>query len=354
MSAKTNVKDQVTHAAKPAYVTVTAIMAEKFPLDIVFANELPDTYEAPDELVQGLLTVGGGSVLYGDSNCGKTFFAIDLACAVARGADWMGRRTEQGLVVYLAAESPQSVRSRVQAYQKHHAVEISDFAIVQNSINLFASDTDTEAIIKAVKMIEAQRKQKVRLIIGDTLARMSAGANENAGQDMGLVIDRFDRIRRECCAHFMLIHHSGKSAAAGARGWSGVRAAVDVEIEVNDSATGRYAEVTKDRDLGSKGERIGFGLEAIEAGRSKWGKSVTTCIVVPAAAAPGRKGPKPGTIAGRIMAFLHGKDTGADRTDISANLPHPSSSVDREIRALVNKGLLHEEGTVFSIVKSPA
>ena len=52
------------------------------------------------------LTAGDGSVLYGDSNSGKTLFVIDMAAAVARGARWMGRNTEPGLVVYLAAESP--------------------------------------------------------------------------------------------------------------------------------------------------------------------------------------------------------------------------------------------------------
>lgn len=83
-------------------------------------------------------------------------------------------------------------------------------------------------------MLEKQCRQKARLIVGDTLSRLSAGANESAGQDMGLVVRHFDRIRNECSAHFMLIHHSGKNAAAGARGWSGVRAAVDTEIEVTD------------------------------------------------------------------------------------------------------------------------
>lgn len=172
MNAISNVKDQATQATNPTLAPATR--TEKFPLDVVFADELPDAYEAPDELVQGLLTVGGGSVLYGDSNSGKTFFAIALAAAVALGGDWMGRRTEQGLVVYLAAESPQSVRSRVQAYKKYHGVSMPNFAVVQNSLNLFADDTDTQSIIKAVKMIEAQRNQKVRLIIGDTLARLSA------------------------------------------------------------------------------------------------------------------------------------------------------------------------------------
>ena len=43
-------------------------------LSVAFADELPDTFDPPDELVQGVLTAEGGSVLYGDSNSGKTFF----------------------------------------------------------------------------------------------------------------------------------------------------------------------------------------------------------------------------------------------------------------------------------------
>jgi len=97
----------------------------------------------------------------------------------------------------------------------------------------------------------------------DTLARLSAGANKNAGQDMGLVVRRFDRIRAECNAHFLLVHHSGKAAAAGARGWSGVRAAMDTEIEVTDTPAGRCAEITKQRDLPTKGARIGFILKLV-------------------------------------------------------------------------------------------
>lgn len=352
MSAKTSMKGQAANTAKPEPAPITK--ADKLPLSIMFADELPDTYEAPDELVQGLLTVGGGSVLYGDSNSGKTFFAIDIASAVALGVDWMGRRTEQGLVVYLAAESPKSVCSRVQAYKKHHGVSMPNFAVVQNSINLFAGDADTKAIIKTVKMIEAQRNQKVRLIVGDTLARLSAGANENAGQDMGLVIERFDRIRSECDAHFMLIHHSGKNIAAGARGWSGVRAAVDVEIEVTDLAAGRCAEVTKDRDLGSKDERIGFRLDSVEMGHSKWGASVATCVVAPAAAPERRDSKKLGPVEGAIAEFLRERKGVTKKSEVVTHFKdrYQKASVYRAMKNLVGTRHIQEADGAVSIVES--
>lgn len=350
MSETPNITNNAAHVNMPA--TVSATKAEKLPLRIAFADELPDTFTAPDELVQGLLTASGGSVLYGDSNSGKTFFAIDLAAAVARGIDWMGRRTEQGLVVYLAAESPDSVRSRLQAYQKHHGVRMPNFAIVQNSINLFADDVDTKLIVKAVKMIEEQRKQKVRLIVGDTLARLSAGANENAGQDMGLVIERFDRIRNDCAAHFMLIHHSGKNAAAGARGWSGVRAAVDVEIEVTDQAAGRCAEITKDRDLGSKGERIGFRLDVVEMGRTKWDAVATTCVVAPTTAPARQNSKKLGAVEGAILEFLRERKVSTKKSDVVTHFKdsYQKASVYRAMKNLAAARLIQEaDGAVFVV-----
>ena len=314
------------------------------PLSVAFADELPETFTPPDELVEGVLTAGDGSVLYGDSNSGKTFFVIDMAAAVARGARWMGRNTEPGLVVYLAAESPASVRGRLQAYQRHHGVRVPNFAIVQSPIDLFDGDADTEAVIAVVRQLERQRGQKVRLIVGDTLARLSAGANENAGQDMGLVVRRFDRIRSACNAHFLLIHHSGKAAANGARGWSGIRAAVDTEIEVTDSPTGRCAEITKQRDLSTKGERIGFRLDTVTLGTTKWGAAATSCVVVPADAPDKPQGKRVSEVGGAVLEYLRTQPAGKKKREVVEHFQplYDKSAVYRELKKLVTAGQVLE------------
>lgn len=314
------------------------------PLSVTFADELPDTFTPPDELVEGVLTAGDGSVLYGDSNSGKTFFVIDLACAVARGVRWMGRNTEPGLVLYLAAESPASVRGRLQAYQRHHGVRVPNFAIVQSPIDLFDGDADTEAVISVARQLERQRGQKVRLIVGDTLARLSAGANENAGQDMGLVVRRFDRIRTACNAHFLLIHHSGKAAANGARGWSGIRAAVDTEIEVTDSPTGRCAEITKQRDLSTKGERIGFRLDTVTLGTTKWGAAATSCVVVPADAPDKPQGKRVSEVGGAVLEYLRTQPAGKKKREVVEHFQplYDKSAVYRELKKLVVAGQVLE------------
>lgn len=324
-----------------------------YPLSVAFADELPDTYTPPDELVQGVLTAGDGSVLYGDSNSGKTFFVIDMAAAVARGVEWMGRKTEPGLVVYLAAESPASVRGRLQAYQKHHGVKVPNFAIVQSPIDLFDGDADTGKVIKLVRMLEAKCGQPVRLIIGDTLARLSAGANENAGQDMGLVVRRFDRIRTECKAHFLLIHHSGKNAAAGSRGWSGIRAAVDTEIEVTDSPAGKCCEITKQRDLPTKGERIGFRLDVVTLGYTKWGAPATSCVVVAADAPVKQTGKRMGECEGAVVEFLAAHKIGIKKSELAKHFDgrYERANIYRAVRTLMTAHAIHEAAGMVCIAE---
>ena len=190
-------------------------------LKVVFGDQLGSEYEAPDELVEGLMTIGSSVVVYGDSNSGKTFWALSVATAIATGTDCYGRKTDPGLVVYLASESPSSIRSRMQAIKKYHGCNLENLAMVPVPMNFYNGDQDAQDVIELVRAIEQIKKKRVRLIIGDTLARMSAGANENSGEDMGPVMARFDQVAQSTGAALMIIHHNGKDAAKGARGWSG-------------------------------------------------------------------------------------------------------------------------------------
>ncbi len=331
----------------------TAPEPAPLPLAVSFADELPPDFTPLDELLEGVLTVGAASILYGDSNSGKTFAAVDMACAVARGVPWMGRRTEPGLVVYLAAESPASVRARLQAYQQHHGVRVPHFAIVASPIDLFASEADTDAVIQTIKAIERQRGKPARLVIGDTLARLSAGANENSGEDMGRVVQRVDRIRAETGAHFLVIHHSGKNAANGARGWSGIRAAVDTEIEVTDGPQGRCLEITKQRDLSSKSERIGFRLEPVTLGTTKWGTPATSCIVQAADAPAKAQGKRMGEVEGAVIEYLAGVKVGTKKADVVKHFAgrYEKGPVYRAMKALVTAAAIHEAAGMVCIAE---
>jgi len=329
-----------------------ALKHSKARLDVVFADQLGTTFTPPDEIVQGVLTAGAGSVLYGDSNSGKTFAAIDMCCAIARGIPWLGRKTEQGLVIYLGTEAPASIISRLQAYQMHYQVKVPDFAIVKNPINLFNDDGDTNRLIDCVKEIEHDRNKKAQLIVGDTLSRMSSGANENSS-DMNVVVERFDMIRAVTGSHFMLIHHCGKNAAAGMRGWSGVRAAIDTEIEVTDSLAGKCCEITKQRDLPSKGDRIGFSLEVVEIGRTKWGDPMTSCIVNAADAPVKQAQKRESEVGGAIVEFLLNRGTGIKKQELKKHFDgrYADGTVYRQIKKMVDGGQLFEVAGVVALAK---
>ena len=76
----------------------------------------------------------------------------------------------------------------------------------------------------------------------------------------------------------MGIHHSGKDETRGARGWSGLRAAIDTEIEVRDAGAVKTATVLKQRDL-PKGAQFNFTLQQVVLGQNERGKDVTSCVV---------------------------------------------------------------------------
>jgi len=250
-------------------------------MKVVFGNELSDEYEVPDEVIQGLIVANSMAVIYGDSNSGKTFFALSLAMSVAEGVPCYGRDVDQGLVVYLATEAPGSIRSRMQALKKYHGRKLENLAMVPVPLNFYSNSGDATSVVTLVEELERIKGKKVRMIIGDTLARMSAGANENSGEDMGPVMERFSMVTQATGSAMIIIHHNGKDQARGARGWSGIRAHIDTEIEVEDSQGVKSAKVTKQRELGSKGDEILFKLEIIPMGKSKFGVDVTTCVAVP-------------------------------------------------------------------------
>ena len=245
-------------------------------MQVIFGDELPEEYEAPDEVIQDLLVAGSMAVIYGDSNSGKTFFALSLATAVAEGRPVYGKKVDQGLVVYLATESPGSIRSRLQAIKKHLGVTLSSLAVVPIPLNFYSNAGDALDVVRLVKSFD----RPVKIIFADTLARMSAGANENSGEDMGPVMERFSTVAAATGAAMVIIHHNGKDTAKGARGWSGIRAHIETEIEVIEENGERFATVTKQRELSSKGQVISFDLEIVEMGKSKFGEKVTTCVAV--------------------------------------------------------------------------
>ncbi len=57
-------------------------------------------------------------MIYGASGCGKTFLALDMVHAIATGRPWLGRATQKGRALYVAAEGAAGFPGRVQAWYR--------------------------------------------------------------------------------------------------------------------------------------------------------------------------------------------------------------------------------------------
>jgi hypothetical protein len=255
-------------------------------------------------LIKGVLPDADMGVLFGASGSGKSFAALDMAGSIARGVDWRGRRVRKGRVIVIAAEGGGGYGKRIKAYCQHHNLDLRDLdiGVITAAPNFLEADDISEVVASIVAAGGAS------LLIVDTFAQVTPGANENAGEDMGLALKNARGLREATGAMCLLIHHAGKDASKGARGWSGIKAAADVEIEISreEESPVRQMRTSKMKD-GDDNLRWGFKLDIVDVGIDGDGDVITSCIVIetdaPAAAASDkdRKGAKK---VGRVEAHI--------------------------------------------------
>ncbi|MCF7731720.1 MAG: helicase RepA family protein [Akkermansiaceae bacterium] len=281
--------------------------ADPFPITRV--GDMEGVAEALD-FVEGVLTEGGASVIYGPSNCGKSFWILDLAACVATGANFRGvLEVDRGAVVYVALEGAYGVRNRIEALKRAGRLPgDAPLFVVFAPVSLM-NTRHAGRLAASVKHAAEQSGLPCRLVILDTLARAMAGGDENSGKDMMVAVKSIDAIRAATGAHVCVVHHCGKDEARGARGHSSLRAAVDTEIEVSrpEAETISTVRVTKQRDL-QAGEAMPFSLKVVTLGSDRRGKPITSCVVAhedPAAAGkPGRAGRTAKCTAAEMLRYL--------------------------------------------------
>ncbi len=233
-------------------------------------------------VVKGIFGKGQIVVFWGAPGSGKTFVILELACAVGAGMNWRGRRTKQGIVLYIAAESSRIyVENRVAALKKENpALAKSEVLIVPLALDLLhAAAGDVDKIIATAAILEKQIGQ-VAMIVVDTLAVTFGGGNENAPEDMGAYVSNIQYIRAETGAAVLVVHHTGKDEARGMRGHSSLLGALDAELAIEGSpGQERILRTGKVRDGDGYTDIFAFTLRRVELGLDPDGDPVTTCVV---------------------------------------------------------------------------
>ena len=230
--------------------------------------------EPPQWLIKGVLPKTGLAVVYGESGSGKSFFVLDMVASMARGEPWRECRTKKSRGIYIAAEGAGGMRNRLHVYAEHARINLTDLdiGIIGDVPNLLLAK-DTRDLLTAIDSFG-----QVGWIVVDTWAQVTPGGNENSAEDMGKALAHVRAIHQHTGALVILVHHSGKDASKGARGWSGMKAAADAELEITRHNEDRLATVTKLKD-GQDGALFGFKLNTVTLGYDEDGDPITSCAV---------------------------------------------------------------------------
>ncbi len=215
---------------------------------------------SPAPLIDGLLMRDSIAALYGRSASGKSFVAVDWALSVATGSWWYGRAVHPGRVLYIVAEGAAGMRDRLEAWKTHRRVHTAGtITWLPLAVNLL-DDTATVALATVASELQPT------FVIIDTLARAMPGGDENKSADMGTIVQAAEAIRAASGgACVLLVHHTGKDAAAGLRGHSSLEAALETSIELKTADGILELQVAKQKN-GPDGDKL--RLRLVNVGKS--------------------------------------------------------------------------------------
>ncbi len=240
---------------------------------------LGDLLGEPEEKISWLLAdklpAGGISILSAKPKVGKSTLARCLALAVASGEPFLGCKTTQGPVIYLALEEK---RSEVRGHFS------SLGATGEEPIHVHCAAAPQDALPDLCRLV---KEIKPALVVVDPLFKFVRVSDERAYAEMCRAIEPLLTLARETGTHVMLVHHSGKAERADAMdtilGTTAIFGGVDSALVLKRS--GRYrtlqssqrygvdwAETTLEFDPETRA--LSLGVEKSEAEAERIGQQI--------------------------------------------------------------------------------
>ena len=227
---------------------------------------VPKLLSEPDEdtlwrcdrfVADGFLTTLAG--VHGE---GKSWLALALACAVARGKRAAGLDCAAGNAVIFDAENGPKLMIR-----RFRAIGDADLPVSLVDVGGLHVLRDIDWIKQTVIDIGAQ------FVVLDSLRMLSSGAKENDGDVMEPIITALKMLARETDTGVLLIHHRGKSEGSDYRGTSVIGDQTDLmfhlervkddpdgatrrrlacrKCRIDEEPEPRWLEINADRDAGT-------------------------------------------------------------------------------------------------------
>ena len=232
-----------------------------------------------DYVVKHFLPAQSLCSIYGPSGSYKSFLAVSWACHIAAGRSWADKKVTPGAVLYVVGEGGVGVPRRIKAWEQVHKQQVDNLWLVNRPV-FPVREKEVNEVLLAARQIEEETGAPVRLIVIDTLARCFGGNDENDARDMGAFIEGCEVIKQKTGATVLVVHHSGKDEAKGARGSSSFRAALDAEFNVKREGEGKalILSCTKMKDA-EEPERHAYDLRAVELYADEDGEMICSLVV---------------------------------------------------------------------------
>lgn len=229
----------INSATPPGQVLVTAADEFRF----LTASDLKNGPRVK-WMIKNLLIENGLSCVHGESGAGKSFLVLDMMAALAAGdKSWFGNTIKRPVpVCCLALEGQGGLQKRVVGWERGKKRDFPEECL------FFVDDFS----LRKADMLDKENAERMGrfcaalnlkhggmfngLLVIDTLAQASNGADENSSRDMGELIQGMKYLRDKTGATVLIVHHSTKSEAAQMRGHGSLKAAMDMVIEVVKNA----------------------------------------------------------------------------------------------------------------------
>lgn len=293
--------------------------------DSLVAYNLAQLMRRPKQrwLIHTVLPFAEPVLLFGPSGSGKTFVVLDVALSLATGLPFAGIPTAKVGVLYMAMEGAGGLAKRIKAWLIHNDRSECDPRIItaEGQVDLF-SDQGRDKLIRFIEAVQRAAGVRFRLIVIDTLAKAMGNGKENDNSDITRITLNAQRVSEVVGATLLLVHHTGKSEDAGARGGSALKGNVATSLVLSRGSRGRRKLSFDKQKDGDDSLEFAVRLPQYEVDTDEKGRPITSCVAVVSPADPEPEGDcdQPSEMARKMLGLV--EDAGPEGilwSDITAH-----------------------------------
>lgn len=204
-------------------------------------KKLSELYKEPDEetqwLLEGIFPLIGNSIIIAKPKVGKSIFTRNLCHAVATGSDFLGRKTKQGVVLYISLEESET------AIKKHFR------EMGSTAENIFICANPGNTLKDSTKWINEQIEiYKPNLIVIDTIFRFVSILDINDYANITKILNPIIELSKNKKVHFMLVHHARKGdgdVGDSTLGSTAIFGTVDTNLIIKKTKDGLMIETSQ-------------------------------------------------------------------------------------------------------------